>query len=105
MRQTLGLKLLSKRSERSIGQTMPTMPVLPLDLFSRGTKARDTIFRYTQPDFYIHNYPEIIDLKLSAKPETYDVVGFTNCRSEATTRKISLVDKLGLKLQHRRYCL
>jgi hypothetical protein len=77
-------------------QTMPTMPILPLDLFSRGTKARDTIFRYIQPDFYIHNYPEIIDLKVSAKPAAYDVVGFTNWRSETTTRKISLVDKLGL---------
>jgi hypothetical protein len=77
-------------------QTMPTMPILPLDLFSRGTKARDTIFRYIQPDFYIHNYPEILDLKVNAEPETYDVVGFTNWRSEATTRKISLVDKLGL---------
>jgi hypothetical protein len=78
-------------------QTMPTMPILPLDLFSRGTKARDTIFRYTQPDFYIHNYPEILDLKVSAKPETYDVVGFTNWRSEVTRRKISLADKLGLE--------
>jgi hypothetical protein len=31
---------------------------------------------------------------VSAKPETYDGVGFTNWRSEAT-RKVSLVDKLG----------
>jgi hypothetical protein len=77
-------------------QTMPTMPILPLDLFSRGTKARDTEFRYIQADAYIHNYPEILDLKVSAKPETYDVVGFPNWRSEAATRKISLVDKLGL---------
>jgi hypothetical protein len=77
-------------------QTMPTMPILPLDLFSRGTKARDTIFRYTQPDFYLHNYPEILDLKVNAKPESYDVVGFINWRSEATRRTISLVDKLGL---------
>ncbi|HZR58870.1 MAG TPA: alpha-galactosidase [Terriglobales bacterium] len=77
-------------------ETMPTMPILPLDLFSRGTKARDTEFRYMQPDFYVHNYPEILDLKVSAKPEIYDVVGFTNWRSETTIRKIPLVDKLGL---------
>lgn len=76
--------------------TMPTMPILPLDLFSRGAKARDIIFRYTQPDFYIHNYPEILDLKVSVKPETYDVAAFTNWRSEATTRNMSLIDKLGL---------
>lgn len=68
-------------------ETMLTMPILPLDLFSRGTKARDTEFRYIQPEFYVHNYPEILDLKVSAKPEIYDVVGFTNWRSETTIRK------------------
>jgi Melibiase len=77
-------------------QTMPTMPILPLDLFSRGTQSLDTTFRRVRPDYYIHNYPEILDLKVREKWGTYDVVGFTNWRSEAVTRKISLVDKLGL---------
>lgn len=77
-------------------QTMPTMPILPLDLFSRGTDSRDLIFRHLSADSYVHNYPEILDLKVNAKSGAYDVVGFTNWRSQATSRRISLVDKLGL---------
>jgi hypothetical protein len=77
-------------------QTMPTMPILPMDLFSRGTDARDTTFRKVRADSYIHNYPEILDLKVNEKSGQYDVVGFTNWRSEAASRKISLRDKLGL---------
>jgi hypothetical protein len=76
--------------------TMPTMPILPLDLFSRGTDSRNGTFRTTRPDYYIHNYPEILDLKVQAPAGDYDVVGLTNWRSESATRKISLVDKLGL---------
>jgi Melibiase/Alpha galactosidase C-terminal beta sandwich domain len=78
-------------------QTMPTMPILPLDLFSRGTDARDTTFRQARPDYYVHNFPEILDLKVNGKSGTYDVVGFTNWRSEPVSRTISLVDKLGLQ--------
>jgi len=77
-------------------QTMPTMPILPLDLFSRGTDNRIATFQQERPDYYIHNYPEILDLKVKTKSEAYDVVGLTNWRSETATRKISLVDKLGL---------
>ena len=81
---------------RLLKMTMPTMPILPVDLFSRGTDMRWDRFKTTQPDFYIHNYPEILDLKVNAKSGTYDVVGFTNWRSEPATREISLADKLGL---------
>jgi hypothetical protein len=77
-------------------QTMHTMPIIPLDLFSRGTDSRSTTFRQTRADSYIHNYPEILDLKVNDKSGTYDVVGFTNWRSEAVQRKISMRDKLGL---------
>jgi hypothetical protein len=77
-------------------QTMPTMPILPLDLFSRGTDARAQRFRQIRADDYIHNYPEILDLKVNEKAGVYDVVAFTNWRSEAVNRKISLRDKLGL---------
>jgi hypothetical protein len=77
-------------------QTMPTMPILPLDLFSRGTDARAQRFRQIRADDYIHNYPEILDLKVNEKAGMYDVVAFTNWRSEAVNRKISLRDKLGL---------
>jgi hypothetical protein len=81
---------------RLLQNTMPTMPILPLDLFSRGTDSRDSLFRYVTADAYIHNYPEILDLKVNAQSGAYDVVGFTNWRSEATHRRISLADKLGL---------
>jgi hypothetical protein len=77
-------------------QTMPTMPIIPLDLFSRGTDSRDTTFRKMLADSYIHNYPEILDLKVNEKSGTYDVAGFINWRSEAVNPKISLRDKLGL---------
>ena len=76
--------------------TMPTMPIFPVDLFSRGTDMRWDRFKTTQPDFYIHDYPEILDLKVNAKSGVYDVVGFTNWRSAAVTREISLAEKLGL---------
>jgi hypothetical protein len=77
--------------------TLPPMPILPIDLFSRGTDMQWNKFKSTQPDYYIHNYPEILDLKVSAKSGAYDVVGFTNWRSGMEVRDISLVDKLGLK--------
>jgi hypothetical protein len=77
-------------------QTMPTMPILPLDLFSRGTDNRIATFQHERPDYYIHNYPEILDLKVKTKSEAYDVAGITNWRSETATRKFSLVEKLGL---------
>ena len=54
-------------------------------------------FKHTTPDTYIHNYPEILDLKVNAISGAYDVTGFTNWRSEPVTRNISLQDKLGLK--------
>jgi hypothetical protein len=54
------------------------------------------IFKHAQPDYYIHNYPEILDLKVNAKSGIYDVVGLTNWRSETITREIDFADKLGL---------
>ena len=76
--------------------TMPTMPILPVDLFSRGTDITWDKFKYATPDIYIHNYPEILDLKVNAKSGVYDVVGLTNWRSGKTIREISFSDKLGL---------
>ena len=53
-------------------------------------------FKHEPADFYIHNYPEILDLKVAAPSGDYDVVGLTNWRSETTTRDLDLVEKLGL---------
>jgi hypothetical protein len=77
-------------------KTLPTMPILPVDLFSRGTDAQWDTFKHTTTDVYIHNYPEILDLKVNAKSGLYDVVGLTNWRSWMTTRELSFADKLGL---------
>jgi hypothetical protein len=78
--------------------TLPTMPILPVDLYSRGTDLQWNTFKYTTPDTYIHNYPEILDLKVNAKSGVYDVVGLTNWRSGPLLKEISFADKLGLSL-------
>ncbi len=80
--------------------TMPTMPILPADLYSRGSDMSTTTpweyFKHRTPDTYIHNYAEIIDLKVNAAAGIFDVVAVTNWRSKMAVRKIMLVDKLGL---------
>jgi hypothetical protein len=82
---------------RLLKMTMPTMPILPVDLYSRGSDMTWDKFKHTTPDAYIHNFPEILDLKVNARSGIYDVAGFTNWRSESVSRNISLPDKLGLK--------
>jgi hypothetical protein len=76
--------------------TLPTLPILPVDLFSRGTDMQWDRFMDTRPDEYIHNYPEVLDLKVSARSGTYDVVALTNWRGEKATRELSFAEKLGL---------
>ena len=62
-------------------------------------------FKHTTPDYYIHNYPEILDLKVNAKSGVYDVVGLTNWRSGTATRELSFADKLGLDRRLPLHCL
>lgn len=88
---------LPEERARMLKMTMPSMPILPVDLFSRGTDMSWDKFKHITTDDYIHNYPEIIDLKVNAISGIYDVAGFTNWRSEQVSRTISLQDKLGLK--------
>ena len=76
--------------------TMPTLPIMPVDLFSRGNDNNWDTFRHEQPDYYIHNYPEIVDLKVNAISGRYDLVGVTNWRSSPDTRTINLAEKLHL---------
>jgi hypothetical protein len=76
--------------------TLPTLPIFPVDLFSRGPDPLWDTFKHTQPDYYIHNYPEILDLKVNAKSGVYDVAALTNWRSEKVTRKLTFADKLEL---------
>lgn len=82
---------------RLLKMTMPTMPVLPVDLYSRGSDITWDKFKFTTPDTYIHNYPEIIDLKVNSVSGTYDVAAFTNWRGERALRSVSFADKLGLE--------
>jgi Alpha galactosidase C-terminal beta sandwich domain len=77
-------------------KTLPTMPILPVDLFSRGSDIGWDTFKHTTPDTYIHHYPEILDLKVNAPAGVYDVAAFTNWRSQPAPRSVSLAEKLGL---------
>ena len=76
--------------------TLPPSSILPVDLFSRGTDMQWDRFKHVRPDDYIHDYPEILDLKVSAVSGSYDVVGVTNWRSRTTTRRLSFAGDLGL---------
>jgi hypothetical protein len=77
-------------------KTLPTMPIFPIDLFSRGADMDWDKFKHTTPDDYIHNYPEILDLKVNAASGAYDVVAMTNWRSWKETRELCFPEKLGL---------
>ncbi|MBS1803893.1 MAG: alpha-galactosidase [Acidobacteria bacterium] len=81
---------------RLLKATMPTLPVMPVDLFSRGNDNNWDTFRHQRPDFYIHDYPEILDLKVNAIAGRYDLVGITNWRSATVTRKLDIAEKLSL---------
>jgi hypothetical protein len=72
------------------------MPIMPLDLFSRGSDADWAQFRHVRADDYIHTYPEVLDLKVAAPAGTYDVVALPNWRSAPVTKSVSLSRQLGL---------
>ena len=76
--------------------TMPTLPIMPVDLFSRGADAPWDKFKHEQSDYYVHNYPEILDLKVESAAGAYDVVALTNWRSTPQTSHVDLAQKLGL---------
>lgn len=76
--------------------TMPTLPVLPLDLYSRGTDMTWDKFKHTAPDYYIHNYPDTIDLKVNSALGVYDVAALTNWRSGTAHRSLDFARTLGL---------
>ena len=84
---------------RLLKATMPTLPILPSDLFSRGNDIEWDTFRHTSSEYYIHNYPEIIDLKVSNTLGAYDVVAVTNWRSAMLTKEVVFSRKLGLPVR------
>jgi hypothetical protein len=79
-----------------IKKTLPTLPILPADLYSRGTNIRWDTFKHTSADQYVHTYPAIVDLKIRADSGVYDVVGLTNWRGAPVRRELAFVDQLGL---------
>ncbi len=87
---------LTQERVELLHQTLPTMPIFPIDLFSRGTDMEWDKFKHVTPDDYIHNYPEILDLKVSAPAGTYDVVAMTNWRSWDKVQELAFSEKLGL---------
>ena len=87
---------LPQERVRLLQQTLPTLPILPLDLYSRGNDMRWNIFKSVTPDTYIHNYADVLDLKVNAVAGAYDVVGLTNWHSEPETRSITFTAQLGL---------
>ena len=96
---SLGSPLAELPQERTdlLKMTLPTMPILPIDLFSRGTDMPLwDLFKHTTPDKYVHHYPEILDLKVNAASGVYDVAGLTNWQSWPATRTLAFADKLGL---------
>ncbi len=76
--------------------TMPTLPILPIDLFSRGTESSWSKFKHFQTDYYIHHYPEVLDLKVDSAAGVYDVAAETNWRSDIAARSLEFGRQLGL---------
>ena len=87
---------LSPKRLALLQRTLPTMPILPLDLFSRGTGTDWDTFKHTTSDDYIQHYPEIMDLKVNSRAGAYDVIALPNWRSVTVTKNVSFRDKLGL---------
>jgi hypothetical protein len=79
-----------------IKKTLPTLPILPADLYSRGTDLRWDTFKRTSADQYAHTYPAIVDLKIRADSGVYDVVGLINWRGAPERRELVFADQLGL---------
>jgi hypothetical protein len=81
---------------RLIRQTLPTMPILPADLFSRGSVVQWATFKHHHADDHFHNFPEVLDLKINAVAGVYDVVGLVNWRQTKVKEQVSFSQKLGL---------
>jgi hypothetical protein len=77
-------------------KTLPTLPIVPMDLFSRGGYSSWGLFKEFTPETYEHNFPRIVDLKINAASGRYDVVAVTNWKDEPESRVISFEDQLGL---------
>lgn len=73
--------------------TMPTLPIQPIDLFSRG--AQKNSFKSIPGLIRIPHFPELLDLKINSVAGIYDVVAETNWGEENIERTLSF-DQAGL---------
>lgn len=80
-------------------KTLPALPIVPMDLFSRGGYSTWGLFREFTPETYKHNFPRIMDLKINRPSGKYDVVATTNWKDESISRSISFESMLGLDPQ------
>lgn len=77
-------------------KSLPTLPVVPMDLFSRGGYSSWNLFNEFTPESYKHNFPRIIDLKINKAAGIYDVVALINWSDDPENRNVSFENKLGL---------
>jgi hypothetical protein len=77
-------------------KSLPTMPIMPMDLFSRGGYSSWGLFKEFTPETYEHNFPRIVDLKINSASGKYDVVAATNWTNVSEFRNISFAGNLGL---------
>ncbi len=82
---------------RLIRQTLPTLPILPADLFSRGSVVEWATFKHFHAHDHFHSFPEILDLKINAVAGVYDVVGLVNWSQTKVKEQVSFAEKLGLE--------
>jgi hypothetical protein len=84
MQYLSGDDLLNLKEERLniIKKTIPTLPIMPIDLFGRSR--------------YPRHYPEIMDLKINAPSGVYDVIGVTNWKNKSASRNIFIIKELAL---------
>lgn len=73
--------------------TMPTLPILPIDLYSRGTEKNS--FTPIPGLIRVPHFPEVLDLKVNAAAGTYDVAAETNWGETTAERTLSF-SQLGL---------
>jgi hypothetical protein len=73
--------------------TMPTLPILPIDLFSRG--AEKNVFKPIPGLIRIPHFPEMLDLKIDSTAGVYDVAAETNWQAETIERRLTF-SQLGL---------
>jgi len=79
-----------------IKQTLPSLPIVPIDLFSRGSYMHWDLFEEFTLDTYEHDFPRVVDLKVNAAAGVYDVVALTNWTSTDREHEIFFEATLGL---------